>query len=312
MGRRLGGCSSPDAERAWRAWRADERAVVVFVDEAAATGALLSSGASDVCVFRPGRVPPPAGPPPPPRAHERRACVLSVASAAVDGCGGTVLVLDPALAALRKASPAACAAMAAGPCAVACAWWPGPALLPALRAFFEGRAVVALRPDHELPRPRVVRLRMGDWPATQLMRGVAARSDDPAAALASVRRLAARPAEAVAEAATHGDVLLVTDGTRRVGGSCGAAASVSLESLLEHGPPDGLGPGPWSVVLLVQPLVEYTERLVAHRLAAAGVRVARMAAHTWTRDGDEARVDGWAAGPCAEAARRALAAALVV
>ena len=64
----------------------------------------------------------------------------------------------------------------------------------------------------------------------------------------------------------------------------------------------------WHVVFVVQCLIEYEERLILYALAAAGIAVCGVTSHTWTRDGDAARVEGWAPSVDESAAEAALAA----
>lgn len=300
------------ARRAWDAWRADRSAAVAFLDERHAAGAAAGFGLQNVCIFRAGAALADGAPPPLECDEERPVAVPPSCDADfLDACRVAVLVLDPALAVLSKLSPRARRAIDRAHLALVCPWWPGEALAQALRERLGGRPVLAPPGAPELPRPHVERLRHGQ-PASEILLRLAAgcRDTAPAArvsALLACRRHAACPPVALPAGETR--VLMVTDrcGATKICAPDGVQLVVcELEELLERGAPAAAAGGAWCVVFLVESLVEYTERLVVHQMAAAGASASRLISHAWTADEDAARVDGWAAAPGEGAARAAL------
>jgi hypothetical protein len=236
---------------------------------------------------------------------------------ALGRCRLSVVLLDPALAAVRLASQEVRAAVACGPVALVCDWWPEgckaarDAVAPLL-----GRRPLMDAGLGSLPRPLVERFVHPHVPVTAAMERVTRAEPDPQSALARCRNAAVRLG---AGDVTDAHVLLVVEhacarhhALRVVTLVKPQEVVVAHKSELLAGSLPRLGPGPWCVAFVVQPLVEYEERTVVHTLLKAGVSVARVVTHTWTPDGDVARVDGWAPGPEREAALRALDAILVI
>jgi hypothetical protein len=300
--------------RACKTWRADDRAVPVLLSTRAAAGALLAAGYANVCVFSARAPPAPAEPPLPLAPGELRVVTLPLATTDphLRFCGGAVLELDPALAALHKLSDAARKVLVRTRCAVACDWWPGNELLAELASLFFERRVLPPARCVSLPPAAAERLRHAcDSGASRELVRRAARAGapkGPAGALAAARRAAF----CVDASIPHDEarVLLLTDGKARAAASARLTGVlvVELAELLERGPSEAIvDGGPWCVVFAVECLVEYTERLVLWELARASVRVSRVVTHVWTPDGDTARLEGrWAAGPEDGAAERAL------
>jgi len=288
---------------ALRAWRRDPATVVVFPSLGEATAAAEALGPRCIAHLCVGATPPTSVPE---QLAEEASCVLPIPvtaknSLALDACECAILTLDPLLRALSTMSGPVTQVVRRVPMALVCPWWPR-GLESHLRASILGERPVVVLCPRELPRVvHVERITHAAAPLSELAARVAVGNREaPARALASVRAIMARPAEldvpvgALVVADTHSEVLRLCKTLPE------GARILSIEDAVsEPQEPASL------VVFFVEPLVEYTERLVA-----SAVRAERLVTHTWTVDGDAARVDGWAPGPNPERAAEALAAIL--
>jgi len=281
---------SRTVRRAWDAWARDARTVVVFLARADAELAAIGCGLCPASLFSLARTTA-AAPPKPLGPYEQRLAHFHASSDEehLSETQCALLELDPQLLVLRRLSPRVRALLPCVCLGIVCEWWPeGSALAACL-----GETVGPGRPfEHPadwtgLPRPVVERVRHAH-PVREIVKRMLCCGRTDHAELLEL----CRAASAVVEEALPADeprVLLVVDRKQRVARE--GVTVVELEALLSGKLPQG---APWCVVFLVESLVEYTERLVAHAL---GERATRFVAHTWTPDGDAARADGWAPGP---------------
>jgi hypothetical protein len=295
---------------ALRAWRLDPTTAVVFPTLRDASAAAEALGPRCIAHFFVGAAMPSGVPE---QLSEDASRVLAIPvtakdSLALSACECAIVTLDPLLRAVSTMSGPVMQAIGGVPMALVCPWWPsGGALESHLRKSILGIRNLAVMSPLELPRVLAAeRLNHPVEPLSELAARVAVGNKEaPARALAAVRAIAMRPSEmdvpsdALFVAESQSEVLRLRKalpaGTRIL--SIDAILSGSQE------------PAP-CVVFAVEPLVEYTERLVA-----SAVHAERIVTHTWTVDGDSARVDGWAPGPYparAAEAMRAILAQLVV
>ena len=288
------------SSRAWRLWRSDPRAVLVFPSRDAAVSAMrgvgpqsiayLSVGATDAC-----SVPDRLG------VDEARVVDFSVATKSnLDACGCAVLELDPLLKCFATLSDNAKKALDRSHVAYVCTWWPG----DALRAHVGlGERPLAVLGPIELPRVAAKRLHHHTSVSDLVRRTARGTRSSPVLSLMALRRVALDPARLLPDGLTN--PLVVADTSQEAVRLRRLVPGVRVVDMA-----DVLGPTPpssdeaWDVVFAVAPLVEYQERLVVRALG----RVRAVVAHTWTPDGDAARVDGWAPRVSEESSKRALAA----
>jgi hypothetical protein len=319
-------CAAVEVRGAWEAWRAAEETVVVFKDAHAALGATAGSGVASLCVFgthpvlKQARLPSDVdlgdGPPLPLAPDDVRVLARPSCCDAhcLDSCAAVVLLLDPALAAVRTMSYRVRTLFRnpATRVAIACPWWPsaaeGAGALYDMLASLVGpaRRFAPPRDGSSLPRPAVERIAHSFATSELLTRLARACSGGPAETLLTCRRAAVVPSHVLLRDGVRAIVVADTAASRSglARALRDAAVVVDKQALLEHGA--DVAPGPAVLIFALQPLVEYEERAAVFQLESRGVRVEHVVAHTWTRDGDAARVDGWAPGPAAERAEAAL------
>jgi len=314
-------------ELAWRTWRADPKAAVVFRDAESAVGAAAASGARGVLVcgcapalnaFLKHVAPRMAhevdtGAAPPCRLAPDDVRFLARPASCADNmlmrADFVIVLLDAALAFVKQASAPVSFALRRSTVALVSDWWPEGA--PVAASFLGARPVLD-QGLGELPRPAVRRLTHPPIPVAAPLARVVLAERDPVAGLARLRSASVRLGER--DVPYERSVLVVEHSFSRSCAERIAAAvrpRLAVVALLDdvlRGEPPALGPGDWTLVFAAEPLVEYHERAAVRAFRRAGASIVDVVTHSWTADGNAARVDGWGAPPPA-AARAALAAA---
>lgn len=316
-------CNQASVRGAWDGWRLDQSRIFVFENLKDGLGAALGASGLGVCVFGSRHslaafaaavteleVDTGAGPPPP----EPGRCAARLSSCNepfVEACGAVVLLLDPALDTLKAMSGRVSQLVQKRPVVLVCPWWPGGNFYEfALAASFGARPVTVLGESPFLvPLAGVTRVHH-TLPACGMCARLIENKRSPADTLAACRRLCVHVG--LLKASLQDRTLLILDtvsARKAVAELCEVGHTVACDkATVLQGSLFLDASRAWHVVFVVQCLIEYEERLILYALAEAGIPVCGITSHTWTRDGDAARVEGWAPGIDESAASAALVA----